>query len=160
MTTQQPQAQQPPSVTLTDMKLTDEIKEMINNAFVPAGKPVMFAYVDEEGQPALSFRGSTRAHSDDQLAVWVRNPEGGLMKALGKNNRVSLLYRDPETRARLIFRGKGRIDSNDAVREKLYNEMPERERSADPDKKGMALIIDLDRVDGFMPGFRAQMRRQ
>lgn len=141
------------------MKLPDEIKEMINNAFVPAGKPVMFAYVDESGQPSLSFRGSTRAYSDDQLAVWVRNPEGGLLKSLDKNNRLSLLYRDPETRAQLQFRGRGRIDSDEGVRDKLYAEIPERERSADPDKKGVALIIDLDRVDGFMPGFRMQMKR-
>jgi uncharacterized protein GlcG (DUF336 family) len=154
-----PAAPQPPQfVPLTDMKLTDEIKEAVNGALANR-TPVMVAYVDEEGQPSLSFRGSTQAYSDNQLAVWVRNPEGGLQNALKKNNRVTLFYRDTEKRMTLQFKGQGHIESDAKTRETVYNNSPEGERNADREQKGFALIIDLDRVDGIMPGIRVQMRK-
>ena len=65
----------------------------------------------------------------------------------------------PETRASIQFRGRGTVDNSEETREKLYNAIPEPERNADKEKKGSALIIDLDRVDGFMPGVRIAMRR-
>jgi len=141
------------------MKLPQTLKDAVNNAFT-SGKPVLVAYVDEEGQPSLSFRGSTQAFSDSALAIWVRNPEGGLQKALGKNPRISLMYRDPtpESRTMLQFKGKARV-GNDAERETVYNNAPEPERNADREKKGFPLIIDLERVDGFAPGVRVAMRK-
>lgn len=152
-------APQPPPA-LTELKLTDQIKQMVNGAF-ESGKPIVVAYVDEEGQPSLSFRGSTQAYSDTALAIWVRNPDGGLLKALPKNPRLTLLYRDPgpENRAMLVFRGTGRVDDSEAVRRKVYDSSPEPERNADREQKGKALIIELQRVDGFMPGARVAMRR-
>jgi len=153
--TPQPQQQFAP---LTELKLTPEIKEAVNGALLNR-TPIIVAYVDEDGQPSLSFRGSTQAYSDTQLAVWVRNPEGGLQKALAKNNRVTLFYRDPEKRITLQFRGRGHIENDAKTRETVYNNAPEPERNADREQKGFPLIIDLDRVDGVMPGFRVQMRR-
>ena len=149
----------PPPAPLTEMKLPAAIKDAVNNAFTN-GKPVLVAYVDEDGQPSLSFRGSAQAFSDSALAIWVRNPEGGLQKALGKNPRISLMYRDPtpESRTMLQFKGKARL-GNDAERETVYNNAPEPERNADREKKGFPLIIDLERVDGFAPGVRVAMRK-
>ena len=152
--------QQTPPPALTEMKLTPEMKQSINNAFT-SGMPIMVAYVDEEGQPSLSFRGSTQAYSDNQLAIWVRNPEGGLLKSLQKNPRVTLMFRNPgpEGRAMMQFRGKARVDNSDQVRDTVYNNAPEPERNADRDKKGIPIIIDLERVDGFAPGARIAMRK-
>jgi predicted pyridoxine 5'-phosphate oxidase superfamily flavin-nucleotide-binding protein len=159
MTTPAAPAPQPQQfVPLTEMKLTEEIKDAVNNALMNR-TPIVVAYVDEEGQPSLSFRGSTQTFSDDQLAVWVRNPEGGLQNALKKNNRVTLFYRDPEKRITLQFKGRGHFADDEATRDKVYNSAPEPERNADREKKGLALIIDLDRVDGVMPGIRVQMRK-
>ena len=152
-------ANQPAAEPLTEMKLTDEIKNAVNTSYT-SGKPMLFAYVDPDGQPSLSFRGSAHAHSDDQLAIWIRNPEGGLLKALnGGNNRITMMFRDPETRANIQFRGKGKLDNSEAMREKVYSSIPEAEQNADREKKGQPLIIDLDRVDGIMPGVRIAMRR-
>ncbi len=154
MTTQGP----PPVETLSELKLTDDIKTAVNGALAN-GTPVTVAYVDEEGQPSLSFRGSTHIYSDSQLAIWVRNPEGGLQRALGQNNRLTLMYRNPANRTTIQFKGKARVDNNDAVRNKVYDSSPEPERNADKEKKGFPLIIDLERVDGIMPGFRLAMRK-
>ena len=152
--------QQAPPEPLTEMKLTDQIKKMVNESFL-SGKPVIVAYTDDNGAPSLSFRGSAIAYSDNQLAIWARNPEGGLQKAIAKNPRVTMLYRDPgpENRAMLQFRGVAHIDDTESVREDVYSRIPEPERNADKEKKGSPVIIDLERVDGFMPGIRVAMRK-
>lgn len=143
----------------TPIQLSDEMRNAVNNALVN-GTPVIVAYVDENGQPNLSFRGSTQAYSPDQLAIWVRNPEGGLPRALRNNPRVTLLYRNPQTRLMLNFQGRGHFESGEDVRTKVYENSPEPERNADRERKGLALVIDLDRLTGFGPGGRYMMQRQ
>jgi hypothetical protein len=152
--------QQPAPEPLTEMKLTDQIKKMVNESFL-SGKPIIVAYTDDNGAPSLSFRGSAIAYSDNQLAIWARNPDGGLLKSLPKNARVTMLYRDPgpENRAMLQFRGVAHVDNSPAVREDVYSRIPEPEQNADKEKKGSPVILDLERVDGFMPGARVAMRK-
>jgi hypothetical protein len=60
-----------------ELQLTDEIKNTVNGAF-DNQTPMMIAYSDGDGKIHLSFRGTIQAYSDDQLAVWARDPEGGL----------------------------------------------------------------------------------
>jgi hypothetical protein len=145
---------------LSEMKLTDQIKEMVNTSFT-SGKPIIVAYTDANGAPSLSFRGSAIAYSDNQLAIWARNPEGGLQKAIAANPRVTMLYRNPgpDDRAMLQFRGVAHIENDEATREKVYSNIPEGEQNADREKKGSPVILDLERVDGFMPGARVAMRK-
>ena|SRR5712692_1816629 len=140
------------------IELNEAISEPVNHA-LEQGKPIVVAYVDEQGQPRLSFRGSTQVYSKDQLAIWVRNPEGGLQKALAKNPRLTLLYRSPEPRMMMNFVGHAHFDSNDGVRTKVYESSPQSEQNADRERKGMALIIDLDRVTGVIPGAPINMQR-
>ena len=125
---------QPPA-PLTDMNLVDEIKTAVNSSYT-SGKPIIVAYVDENGQPSLSYRGSAQVYSDNQLAVWVRNPEGGLQNALKKNNHITMLYRDPETRAMLQFRGLGHIESDDPLATRSTT--ARRSRSATPTRRRRA----------------------
>jgi hypothetical protein len=143
----------------TAIELNETIANAVNHA-LEEGKPVVVAYVDEEGQPRLSFRGSTQVYSPTQLAIWVRNPEGGLQRALQKNPRISLLYRSAEPRMTLNFMGRGHIESSEEVRKKVYESAPQAEQNADKERKGLALIIDLDRVTGVVPGQPINMQRQ
>ena len=156
MTTQP--AGQPAAPPVTELKLTDEIKTAVDGA-LNDGTPTVVAYVDQDGQPSLSFRGSTHVYSPNQLAIWVRNPEGGLHKSLEKNNKITVLYRNPQTRAMLQFKGAAHIEAGQDIRDKVYSGSPEREQQADPEKKGFPLIIDLDRVDGMVPPTRFAMRK-
>ena len=55
--------------------------------------------------------------------------------------------------------GRGRIDDSAQARRTVYDSSPEIERSMDKDQKGLALIIDLDSVDGFFGGAVLKMRR-
>lgn len=127
------------------IELTDEMKTAINNALMDR-VPIVVAYVDSNGQPGLGFRGSTHVHGHDQLAMWIRNPEGGIVRAVQHNPRLALLYRNPETRVAWQFQGRAYIDEDPSVRERVYANSPEVERNLDPERAGKAIIIDLDRI--------------
>lgn len=132
----------------TALKLTPTIKEFVNNALV-SKHPLLVAYVDESGQPVVSFRGSTQAFSDDQLAIWVRNAEGSFLKAIKKNPKVALMYRNEETKATYQFQGRARVATDAETRRKVYETMAQVERDHDYAQTGVALIIDLDLVQGY-----------
>lgn len=132
------------------LAISAELAERINTSFT-SGLPMLIAYVNAESQAKLSFRGSTHVHSDDQLAVWVRDPEGGILNAIGSNNKVTLMFRDPATRTTIFFYGRAHVEDDQATRDRVYDESPEAERNADPDRKGKPLIVDLDQIQGRTP---------
>jgi len=151
-------ASEPP--VLTELRLSEEMQQAVNAAF-GARRPMVIAYVDENGAPQLSYRGSTQAYSDTQLAIWVRNPEGRILESIEKNPAVAMLYGyfEPNERGFMIFRGRARVDSSESVRNRVYEQAHEFERNQDAERKGVAILIDLDSVDGFFGGARLQMRR-
>ena len=57
------------------------------------------------------------------------------------------------------FRGRARIDESADGRKRVYDESPEFERNQDKERKGVALIIDLDSVEGFFGGAVLRMKR-
>jgi len=130
------------------MKMPPELKTMIDGALL-ARMPLLIAYTDESGQPILTFRGSIQAYSDDQLAIWIRNPEGKFMRSIGKNPKVALMYRNPETRATYQLYGRARVDGSEAARDKVYASMAQVERDHDFARAGIAVLIDLDLVEGY-----------
>jgi hypothetical protein len=139
---QQAAPPQPPTETLPGF-----VRGIINGALAN-GTPIVVAYSDENGQPVLSLRGSTQVYSDTQLCIWVRNADGGIVKTMARNNRVSLLYRDSKVRTTLIMQGRGHVETSPAVRERVFQLSPEVEQNHDPGRKGAALIIDIVSLQG------------
>ena len=132
----------------TALRLTPELHSKINNALADKS-PLVLAVVDSSGQPLLSFRGSTQSYSDTQLGIWVRNPGGNTLTAIRQNPKVALIYRSATTPL-LQFHGLARIASDPGERERVFAAAPEVERKADPDRKGLAIVIDLKRIEGVV----------
>jgi hypothetical protein len=128
--------------------LTSEIKSLVNNALA-SGSPMLLAVVTPENKPSLSYRGSTQVYSDDQLGLWIRNTSGGTIEAIKKNPFVALMYRSATTPL-LQFHGRARVATDEADRKKVFTSAPEREQKSDPERKGIAIIIDLDKVLGVV----------
>jgi hypothetical protein len=142
------------------LKLSSALKETINSALAH-GRMMSVAYVSPEGRPELSFRGSVQAYSDTQLAIWIRNPNGGIIGAVAAGRpHIALLYGElgTQSKAFVTFRGRGRVDSSDSVRRRVFDDSPQGERDLDKERKGVALIIDLDSVEGFFGGGALKMR--
>ena len=144
---------------LTELKLSPEMKKAVNTAF-ERRKPIVISSL-ENGAPKLSFRGSTQAYSDTALAIWVRMPDGPILDGVKKNPAVALIYGDFRTDGRdfMIFRGKARLDTTEAARKRVYENAHAFEQSQDKDRKGNAVIIDLDSVEGFFGGALLKMKR-
>ena len=128
-----------------------EIPEAIDEAVLRA-RTLALGYIDEHGDPIVSFRGSTHVYGPTQLAIWVRKRDSGFASAIESHPRVSLVYyggHEGPGPAFLSFKGSARVDesANDAV----YDAMVELERNQDLARKGVAVIIDVDSVDGFVP---------
>jgi hypothetical protein len=147
-----------PAPKPTKLQLTDEIKAQIKGAFDPERITAMIvAYVDDKGVPHMSFRGTAQAYSDDQLAVWNRDREGGMVKAIASNPNVGAFFRSASNGMIYQFSGRARVDEN--ANDTVYNNSPVEEQNGDPRRKGVAIIIDLDRVDGLGIGGRFAMER-
>ncbi len=127
------------------LKLPDEMKNAVNNAMADRA-PILMAAVQEDGQPYMSYRGSTHIRGDDEFGVWLRNVEGHTASAMAKNNKVSLFYRNTETRLAFQIQGRARIVSDEATRRAIYDGSPEVEQNADKDYKGVGMIVEIDRV--------------
>jgi hypothetical protein len=139
--------------------IPDHIKGQINSALYN-GTPMVVCYVDDDGQPQQSLRGSTLVFSDTQLGIWVRNADGGLPTQVQKgNNKLSLLYRDSKTRSTIIVQGRGHVSDDPEVRRRLYDMTPEVEQMHDTERKGAALIIDVTRLQGGGPNGNYRMQR-
>lgn len=145
---------------ITELKLSPALREVVNSA-LDHGRMMSVAYVGPDNRPELSFRGSTQAYSDTQLAIWVRNPNGGIIAAMRDGrSHISVLYGEirPDAKTFLSFRGRGHIESSEDVRRTVYEHSPELERNMDKDRRGVPLIIDLDSVDGVFGGAILKMR--
>ena len=105
----------------------------------PRRHPIVLGYVGDDGAPHLSYRGSTQVFGKNQLAIWVRNPDAGLPKAVRNHPQVTLLYSSAEPRRLLTFKGRARLDPS--VNETVYGNSPKGERDRDPDRKGVARYI-------------------
>jgi hypothetical protein len=137
--------------------LTGDIAAAVNGA-AASGHPIVISYVDDDGYPATSFRGSAQVYSPRQLAVWARKPDEGLARAIADRPKVSLVYfnRDSPGPRYLAFRGLARVDPN--AKNTVYANMIESEQRVDPDRHGVAVVIDVEVVQGAGSTGRIEQR--
>jgi len=140
------------------LRLTDEINSAVNGA-LDNQTPMMIAYSDDSGEIHLSYRGTIQAYSDDQLALWARDPEGGLPRHLAAHPKVTLFYHDPKTRTTYTFYGLARTADDLETRTVVFGNSHPREQQMDFRRRGVAIIVDLDRVEGRAASGRVLMLR-
>jgi hypothetical protein len=131
------------------LDLTGDIASAIDGAALD-GKTAVVGYVKGDGSPSLSFRGSLLVLGPQQLAFWSRTTDSGIPTEIAERPAVSILYYSGGTRpgpAYLSIKGSAKVDpsANDAV----WDGMIQGERDFDPERKGVAIVVDVERVDGM-----------
>lgn len=127
------------------------IRGLVNDA-LGNNTPLCLAYVNEEGEPVLSLRGSLQFHGPRQVSAWIRNPKGGLASAIAGNPKVALLYRDNDRLITMTIKGLAHIEDDEETRRQVYEMMPEVEQTHDPARAGACLIIDIKAIQCLLSG--------
>jgi general stress protein 26 len=130
--------------------IPDSARGLINGALAN-NTPICVAYVDENGMPHMSLRGSTHVHSPTQLAIWARSKDSGLATAIAKNPNVGLLYRDSNTRSTLVVQGKAHVATDPETSERVWNSIQDVEQKHETHEAGCAIIIDVVSMGGGTP---------
>lgn len=136
-------------IELAPIRISDAMARTIDTA-EEREIPMVFAYIDEKNTIKQTFRGSIHVHGAQQLAFWNRDPKGGFIRALGAGHEfVCMTYRERDTPRLLQFHGRARVveDQDEATR--VWSESPELERKLTHGRNGVAVVVELDRVQGI-----------
>ena len=142
----------------SELRLTDDIKKAVNGA-LDNQTPMLIAYRDDADRIHLSFRGTVQTYGDDRLALWARDPQAGLPRHITTHSEVTLFYHDPASRTSYSFQGRAHVESDPEARDRVFDNSNPREQYMDYHRRGVAIVVDLDRVEGRGPEGRVLMAR-
>lgn len=126
------------------IELTEEMASAINSSF-PDGLSMLVGTASKAGMPDMAYKGSTLAFDADHLAFWERS-YGQTLRNLAENPQVCLIYRNPATRFSLKIFGVAELLNDGPVRQQIMDRTVEFELSRDPERKGVAVLIRIDRI--------------
>lgn len=129
------------------MQLPQEVQDRVNNA-LDEGFPLALAAVTPDAEPLVSFRGSAQTFGGGALAFWVRAAPSATLSAIAANPQVALIYTNMPARTFYIFRGRARVTEDPADRDAIWQGQHPLEQERDPERAGVAVVVDLDRVTG------------
>jgi hypothetical protein len=138
----------PAPAPVTGIELT-QFAEIVNNARTDDERSLTTPIVATagDGTPDLAYRGSTMVWDKDHLAWWERQAGRETFANLGKNKRVAVWVRNPvRDRRPLRFYGEARVVESGAERDAVYDRVVQVEKDMDKEKKGVAIIVRVDRV--------------
>jgi hypothetical protein len=116
--------------------------EIVDNAY--HNQAPMLIATSHRDQPDLAFKGSFMVWDRDHLAYWER----GLNETLAgvqSNPNVAVLVR-PKGSPPVRFYGQAHLVEDPAQREAVWQRVIPEEQGRDPEKKGYAVLIRVDRI--------------
>jgi uncharacterized protein len=126
------------------IKLTDQMREEIDPA-LERGCPCLVATTSKDGVPNVGYKGSVMVFDDESLAFWERTLQGTGAN-VEENPNVMILFRNPATRAAWRFVGQATAYKEGPVREQVMARTVPAELDRDPERKGYAVVVKVDKV--------------
>jgi len=138
-------------------KIPEALHQYINTAFPQ--NVCLVGTVRVDGYANISPRGSTQVFDGDTLAVWDRGGRAS-SEALADGAKLTVYFRNSALGAvarggnGLLpaggvarFFGTAELHRDGPAREQVWNNMVQPERDADPEKKGFAVLIRIERAE-------------
>ena len=133
-------------------KIPTVLVEHINTAF-PANV-CLVGTVQPSGFAQISPRGSTMVYDDEHLALWERG-KGSTNAMLKDGAKVTVYLRKPQLREAGVlpkggiarFYGTAQVVKSGPAYEKVWERLVQPEKERDPDKKGFAVLIKVERAE-------------
>lgn len=126
------------------ISITDEMRDAVDNALAN-GTPCIMATASSTGEPSVSLRGSMMVFDSEHLAYWERAKRAGLAH-IRENPKVVIMYRDPKARKAWKFHGHATVYEDGPIREQVLARVVPAELTPDPERKGFAILIRVDRI--------------
>jgi len=128
------------------------LHEHINTAFPT--NVCLVASALPNGYAQVSPRGSTMVFDDEHLALWERG-KGSTTANLEDGTKLTVFLRKPQLREAGIlpkggvarFYGTAKIHRSGPVYEEVWTRLVQPEKDRDPDKKGFAVLIAVERAE-------------
>jgi hypothetical protein len=106
------------------------------------------------GFAQVTPRGSTMAYDDEHIGLWERG-SGSTAENMADGTKVTVYFRNPQLRADGLlprggiarFYGTAKIYRSGPVYEEVWRRLVAPEKDRDPDKKGYAVLIAIDRAE-------------
>ncbi len=111
--------------------------------------------VQDNGFAQITPRGSTQVYDDDHISLWERG-RGTTTALLADGTKVTVFYFNLGARDVLpiggIVRlyGTARIHKSGPVYERVWERLIAPEKQWDPEKKGWAVLIDVERAEDLL----------
>jgi hypothetical protein len=107
-----------------------------------------------DGYAQISPRGSVMVFDDERLAIWERS-RGSTTDNLRDSTKLTIFLRKHELRQSGIlprggiarFYGTAEIHESGPIYEEVWARLIEPEKKADPDQKGFAVLIAVERAE-------------
>jgi hypothetical protein len=133
-------------------KIPKSLHEPINTAFPT--NVALIATVLPNGFAQVTARGSTMVFDDEHIALWERG-RGSTNANLQDGSKVTVFFRKPELRASGVlpkggiarFYGTAKIHKSGPIYDQVWDKLIQPEKNGDPDKKGYAVLIKIDRAE-------------
>jgi hypothetical protein len=134
-------------------KIPQALQEPIAKAF-PANVPLI-GTTQANGYAQIGIRGSTMVYDDEHFALWERG-RGTTNAELQLGAKVTIFFRDPALRENKVLpvggiaRFYGTVDGvhkSGPVYDKVWEKLIQPEKNGDPEKKGYAVTIKVDRAE-------------
>jgi len=122
----------------------NDYAQVINSALAD-GTPCLLATNGTGEPPDIGFKGSMIVFDQDRLAYWERSA-GRHLKNVQANPGVAVLYFNRERGKYLRLFGEAELHEGDAVRDQVMARIPELELNMDPERKGIAVLVRVDRL--------------
>jgi general stress protein 26 len=126
------------------IKLIDQMRELVDKALAN-DVPCILATVSADGEPDIGYKGSMMVFDDESLAYWERTRRQHLAN-VQSNPKVIVLFRDPKSRVNWRFHGTATIHETGPRRDQVMARTVPAELEKDPERKGAAVIIRVDKV--------------
>lgn len=129
-----------------------KLHEPISKAF-PANV-CLVGTVLPNGFAQISPRGSVLVFDDENLMLWERG-KGSTTENLQEGSKVTVYFRDPRLRESGVlpaggiarFYGTATLHKSGPIAEQVWAKLIQAEKDKDPEKKGFAVLIKVERVE-------------
>jgi hypothetical protein len=133
-------------------KIPKILHEHIDTAF-PANV-CLLGSVLPNGFAQITPRGGTMVFDDEHIGLWERGA-GSTAESMKDGTKLTIYFRKPALREAgtlprggiARFYGTAKIYKSGAIYEEVWRRLVQPEKDRDPDQKGYAVLIEIDRAE-------------